>query len=108
TYSVTVKDVTGCPATGSAQVGVNVGIETVAASEIHLFPNPMHEGAVIQMPQAGSYFIEIANVSGEKIYADHFSGNQYWLKRNNLPQGVYYVSIGKDGEEAVRKIMVVE
>jgi hypothetical protein len=114
-YAVTVTDVNGC--TDADSVTVNVfnctGISVNPGENfLNIYPNP-NPGIFIMETFFASrerVYIILYNILGEKV-ADiensELSGN-YRKKVNvsELPPGVYFLSVKKDGNDLYKKIII--
>ena len=107
-YSVTVTDFTGCQASASLYLGVQVGENQVFVEQTSISPNPMHQMASIDLPMDGNYFIEIDDASGRRISSDFFAGQKYILLRKNFASGIYYVKLQKSDGLPFVKMLIVE
>lgn len=71
------------------------------ADGVLVVPNPVATDAVVDFGEYfGSGTVEVLDVTGAKVLSEPFGGGERWqLVRNNLPSGLYFVSI-TDGKKS--------
>lgn len=107
-YSLTVTDATGCQASSSQYLSVQVGIDEVMAQQTRILPNPVTSVATIQFPVDGDYTLDIFDATGRSIWHDRFRGSEYILLRKNLNAGVYLLKLKKDDGLPFLKMVVMQ
>lgn len=107
-YSLTVTDATGCQASSSQYLSVQVGVEELFALHTTVLPNPVSNMAYIQFPAPGDYHILIVDAIGRIIKRDRFYGSQYLLLRSDFSAGIYNVRIQPLGAMPFAKMVVME
>lgn len=68
-----------------------VGMNDTKLSEFSLFPNPMSEGATLQLPESLSGKLSVYQVSGKLIREIETDKNQNSIGISGLGNGVYYL-----------------
>jgi pimeloyl-ACP methyl ester carboxylesterase len=106
-YSLTVTDATGCQATSSQYLSVQVGVEEFLAQQTGIFPNPSSGVATIQFPLSGDYALEISDVTGRVVLKDRFFGGKYVLLTDEFSEGLYAVTIRPANRSPYVKLLVV-
>ena len=64
-----------------------------AALEINIFPNPFRNETLIQMEISDDYTVKIYDASGRLVRTESFEGDNTIIKRGNLFEGVYFMTI---------------
>jgi hypothetical protein len=106
-YTVTVTDSTGCPASLTVYLPVQVGIEEAFSQAIKIYPNPFSKYVKIELPGTGEYLLKITDVSSQLIQSKIVFGNEAILDRGNLLPGLYFLTVmRKDGSIAMKKLLV--
>jgi uncharacterized repeat protein (TIGR01451 family) len=95
-YSVTVTNQYGCESTGSFPFYAS-SIESTNLNVVRIYPNPSDNNFGIYLNATGNYEITLTDQSGKIILSDQvLQSNQYTLKGNLLPAGVYYIQVRQD------------
>ena len=106
-YIVTVTDATGCPATISVYLPLQVGIEEAFAQQISIYPNPFATIAEVNLPEDGKYLLTLTDESGKILKTQNFYGRKCLITRDNLSPGLYFLEIKREnGFSATRKIIL--
>lgn len=64
--------------------------------KLSVYPSPMNDHCIIDLPNTGdngTFRLALYDPMGQMIRTDHFNGNTYVLRRNNLPAGIYFAEI---------------
>ena len=72
------------------------GVNDVNASGFKLYPNPFDQEIAIE--NAKDSRLEIFNVNGICVYRQNLEQEQEIVQANQLPAGIYYFRITKDGK----------
>ena len=74
--------------------GPNVGIDEIAATSLHLFPNPAHNLFSVKLPSTGSFDLLVYDAIGKVVCEKHSDGivdSILSTDVSNLPVGMYTV-----------------
>jgi hypothetical protein len=77
-------------------------------SALELIPNPMNSNGILSFiaEKTGVYSLRITDITGKQVngfqFDAHAGQNQVAIEKNNLPAGVYFLSI-TDGKNALTK-----
>ncbi len=88
------------------------GSVSVASPQIQVkvMPNPMQNGAWIQLKGLSSpesISLQLFDVNGKRVRQVNGNGNNIWLNRSDLPSGMYFFTILKQGKwQASGKLIV--
>jgi hypothetical protein len=95
--------------------GCDVAVQDPVAllSSMIVYPNPTPDIAYVRMiaVESGLHQVSIFNMQGQvldhqSVYADAHQPTTITLDRiNDLPQGLYFVTIEKDGKRATQKLI---
>ncbi len=106
-YTVSVTDATGCPATTSVYLPLQVGVEELLQQQVSVSPNPFHSQTNIELGSAGNYELIISDFSGKIIMKKRFYGESSLLYREELMTGMYFLHIKNiDGTTIIKKIVI--
>lgn len=97
-----------------AATGCPVGIKDVAANvnDMTVKPNPMTGTANVQftVAKAGVYHLTLTDITGKLVMSReldaHAGGNQTTINRDNLAEGVYFLTLS-DGQNGITKRLSV-
>lgn len=84
--------------------GVNSDIEEESAFQLNLWPNPTEDVLHIQADKAVQQVV-VTNVEG-RIVKQEVAPNIQQIALHGLPAGCYFMKLGAEGFEVVRKVMV--
>ena len=79
-----------------------------------VYPNPVNSGSVVSFTalQGGAYTLKLADVAGKVLRVQQLQAtagiNKTDLPRQNLPAGIYFISIGNEEGMITRKLLVTE
>jgi len=62
-----------------------------------VYPNPSNQSSILQLENAGSYYVEIIDIQGRPIESLSFDGIQTELKTAQMENGIYFIRI-TDGQ----------
>ncbi len=102
TYSVTITCANGCNEIGSYDIGVGVGIETVATTnELNIYPNPFAQQATLTYDLTSTarenVFVVVTNILGEEIQRIQLSDQNGTITiGNNYKPGFYFITLSSD------------
>jgi hypothetical protein len=107
TYAVIATDANGCTAQSTCLTFIFVGTDNLEEQKIRIMPNPATSQWVqVAGLEAGVPFkIECKNLSGIPVTASHISGDAIFIE--DLPAGVYLVSVLQNGKLTLRKLSVL-
>ena len=98
----------------TASVNCSTGIAELnsGVSSLSIVPNPMNSEAVLSFiaEKNAAYTIRITDITGKEVSVKQLEGrageNKTTIERNNLPAGVYFLSLN-DGKNSVTKRFTV-
>jgi len=74
---------------------------------ISIFPNPANENFTIQLSEKSiSSEITITNIMGETVLQKRINDNSATIPVTEYPNGVYIITITKDNQKTVRKLII--
>jgi hypothetical protein len=81
--------------------------DTVDASKIQVYPNPMVINAVVVFPYEASqsYQLSILDLTGHTVYTKQIFSGEIEIERKNLKEGLYILQIA--GKKIFRKKLIV-
>lgn len=108
TYSLTVTNDYGCPASDTIVVSIATGIKNIAELGISIFPNPAKEK--IFLASKGKPFtkgvVELFNVLGQAVKTVNVpSGQQIEIDITDLPDGYYFLLFSGKEYQLAEKIL---
>jgi PKD repeat protein len=108
-YFVVITDSIGCNVSSNSVTIASIH-EMTDNSQFHLFPNPFSTQTILKSDKyLNNATLIITNNLGEKIREDHFSGFTYFINRENLPGGIYFIQLMKNENlVGVNKLLIVE
>lgn len=109
-YTVQVANTADCKTISDSYLHSMVGLEQVFANtQIALYPNPTLDGKVtvtcsgLSVPEVT---VTITNIMGQVVYTDVVDTNhKIELDLSNQQGGLYFVTLGYEGQTITRKIM---
>jgi hypothetical protein len=114
TGSDTIKpSIPGIKASKTCPLGINE-VNSNGITALTLVPNPMNSEAKISFAaeNAGTETIRLFNILGREVYNNTISVrsgmNETIIKRNDMPNGVYILSIGNGKTSATKKFVISE
>jgi len=113
TYSVNGEDMNGCENSSSITVSVSAcaGISTSATcdSEIWIYPNPSSGKIYVDQVKNNTFLSDLTlyNTLGEAVFFQKLVSNKETIE-TNLPQGVYFYSILKNGTISIKGKLIVQ
>jgi hypothetical protein len=78
----------------------------VVGNDYNLYPNPASEFVTIKTSENADYSITLYNVAGQAILENTFSGNEYRVNLENIPQGYYIMKITSSNASSTEKLIV--
>lgn len=99
TYQVIITDANGCSKSGLVTVSSTVGINDPGQiSNFEVYPNPVNKTAFIQleMDAISDIQLKLNNLLGENIISisqANFKAGTFEMDMENLPPGLYFISI---------------
>jgi hypothetical protein len=107
-YTVTGTDANGCMSKNNVSVQFSqcTGIDNyAAASEMRVYPNPASGSFVVEAENGG--MVEIYNELGQQVRAERLDdSNQNTVTINELPAGIYLVTIRTGSQTLSQKLIV--
>jgi len=98
--------------TGACTAAIN---EDLDVSSFKIFPNPAKESVVISLDESINHndlILDIYDIIGKKVYSTRFisqlNSNNVNIDVHEFKQGVYIVSLFKNGVSLKSKILIVE
>lgn len=81
---------------------VLTGVDNPNPEHIEMFPNPMKDVTYIKLPNGldlETYQLKVLDLSGREVGQGYIRDwQQFMVRRNGLPDGMYILSLEKDGE----------
>jgi hypothetical protein len=95
---------------------VTNGIYQISSSlkNLSIQPNPMSNESVVSFTSeiGGAQQIRISDIEGREVYSTIFTAksgqNETTINRNNLPAGIYILSVGNEQGTATRKFIIAD
>jgi len=75
--------------------------------DIKVYPNPFKNQTMIQMQVSDQYQIKLYDTSGRIVRTDSFSGDHFTFRKNDLPEGVFFLTVTSDNV-AYRSRLIVQ
>lgn len=72
---------------------------------VHVFPNPASISLTLQFELYGHYALSMLNATGDQVYQNSVTGNNAVIDVNQLPAGMYVLTIS--GEQRTKKVRVM-
>lgn len=94
-YTVVIVDSKGCETIDSATVDSQLGLDDYGNFELLVYPNPAEDFVSIVVPE-GSFSYQLISLEGKVVRTGEAIESEV-LDLNELPSGVYQLSILKDG-----------
>jgi aspartate 1-decarboxylase len=94
----TVQNMKGCPLPP-------VRIEEVHGRDVNIYPNPATNIITIQTNAASFATYTITNAVGQQVQTGRISGNETVVDINELPAGVYNISLNGAAGRQVKKFV---
>ncbi|HXS37327.1 MAG TPA: GDSL-type esterase/lipase family protein [Flavipsychrobacter sp.] len=76
------------------------------ANNYSIYPNPATNDVFINLGKEGNYNIRLLDITGQVIQNTTTTNSSLQMNLNNLPSGVYYISISENRQTPVRKKIV--
>ena len=76
------------------------------ALEINIFPNPFRNQTLIQMKASNDYTVKMYDASGRLVRTEYFEGDNAIIKRGNLFEGVYFMTVQSDKVTFRSKVII--
>jgi hypothetical protein len=90
TYLVVVTDSNGCQNSSETIAVTNVGIESILANVIKMYPNPANNTLTVEAPKDGILMI-ITSAQGQVVHTSNLVGGKVTYNIAELPTGVLNV-----------------
>lgn len=75
---------------------LQVSTKEISDSELKIFPNPMQNYTLLSLEKSDSYTIQLFDASGKRVLQEAFYDDEYMIKRDQLPSGVYLITVASD------------
>jgi hypothetical protein len=113
-FSVTVTSNVGCQASDLVNVTFDpcVGLEEINESNMHIYPNPSQGSFFVEMDlnTKEEGILQVSNLMGAIVWEENLPAQTGQLTRhihlNELPAGLYLVSLQSNGIRLVKKLIV--
>lgn len=103
-YGINVTSAEGCSGSYALQV-VNVGVNTIAATDFELFPNPADESVTIITNNSHQAVLKLYNTLGQSVLnVSHVK--QTMLDLSLLPAGMYYLTVQSHNDLLAKKLVI--
>lgn len=85
------------------------GVSTIDYSrdKINIYPNPFSNETIIEMEEPGGYQIKLLDASGKLVRQEILDGKKLVLKKENLLEGIYFMTIQND-KVAYRSKLIIQ
>ena len=82
-----------------------VGIESILAGQIRIFPTPANNLITVQAREPGEYSIEIISMNGQIILSRNFVGTIHQIDLSSFRKGVFFITVRSDDFVVTEKII---
>ncbi|MBT6745437.1 MAG: T9SS type A sorting domain-containing protein [Flavobacteriales bacterium] len=115
TYSVTVTDVNGCPASDDVNVTVDIcgGVDELSnVFSVDIYPNPTKGEFVINVNSVTNTEanISIYSVEGKLVYSNTMQLNKGMtsteVELTGIATGIYHIELNTDTESSIKKLII--
>lgn len=81
--------------------------ELQQSPSINVYPNPANTATIVNLTAFNlhSVRIDIYNYAGQKVKSSTINANEYILPRDDLPAGIYFITISSKGKIYTRKLV---
>lgn len=113
TYQVEITDTNGCTEGATVEVTnvTNTGIE-MWDGDVELFPNPAQNSFQLnyRLPKAESITIQLVNTTGQIVWQEtaQVANYQRTIQVDNLPAGMYWLSLTGEQHRTVRQLTLIK
>jgi photosystem II stability/assembly factor-like uncharacterized protein len=70
-----------------------------------IYPNPSQGIFTIQLLETADYLVAMYNSQGEEVYSSSFAEVQTKIKLENIPPGIYYITISSNIDRITQKLI---
>lgn len=74
----------------------DVSISDYSIDEIKVYPNPFTNKTYIELENSDDYLLELFDAAGRLVRTNEFMGNSFTVEKENLLEGLYFMSIKSD------------
>ncbi|MBS1601770.1 MAG: T9SS type A sorting domain-containing protein [Bacteroidetes bacterium] len=99
-YRLVLKDLDGKSKLSPVKT-VTIG----GTGRMRIYPNPVREAAVIELPQSGEGRMVVFNSAGQRVLQQVISGYTMTLATAELPAGLYHVVVFQNGKRYEQDII---
>ena len=82
--------------------------ETLSATAIKVFPNPVQNFLNLEMPYDANWNISLIDEQGKQVFEQSFDGKIQFYNIQHLTAGHYFLNISNDNQTVTKKIVVVK
>jgi|GEM_PF-6590113 len=82
-----------------------LGLESTGLPQAHVFPNPAQELLTVSFEQSAASTLTLTDASGKECAVAQKQSLSHTLSVGDLPAGVYYLQIVRDGQVETRKVV---
>lgn len=100
TVKVTIEDCVSAPSASRAIVTTG----DMADGEFQIFPNPVHDQLVIELPSHDNGLVSLFSITGQNLYSTAVSGKTI-IHMKSFPVGIYILKIQTAGKIVVKKVV---
>lgn len=79
--------------------------EIVANLDVSLYPNPASTSVFVEVPEQGTYTLEMVDASGKMVYTESFQNSQS-LNVSSIQSGLYLVRIYNDKGFKIQRLIL--
>jgi len=92
--------------TGGYQFTPSLGIEDFANSKALLYPNPAQNTFIISHGDTALGNVRVCDVLGKVLFATSSQEKELTVDCSAFPNGVYFVTLSRENEQTVKKLVV--
>ncbi len=109
TYSLT--NAVGCDSIVSLNLTIDgscipTSVSEISNNDIRVYPNPVHDRLVVELPSADFNKIEIVDITGQVVLSKHIEGEEATVENMNFETGTYILRIIGKNQSAITKLLI--
>lgn len=112
TFSVTGSDADGCLYSGSITQSVSActGLRDLSSGSLwmRLYPNPATGMLVVETVNSDKINLELRNALGQLLIHEPLADSRHYLNVEQLPAGIYFITLAKDHRTLVTQKLIKE
>lgn len=107
-YVVTITDDNGCSLATTFQINSQVGVQTLAALDWNIYPNPTSEILYSEVDLATPHTLRIFNTMGQQLLVQNATEALGKLDVSFLPAGTYLLELSDEQHRETRTFTVIK